>query len=65
MTARRDVSFGEKHTHLGKGHEVLLSDALKPQELDKDREDELFAWSNIRSQYNASLTYPKPCEERE
>ena len=30
---------------------------LKTQSFDKDRDDDLYAWSNIRSQYNAGLTY--------
>ncbi len=57
IDGKASVSFGEKHTSLGKGHEVILAELLKPKEFDKNREDELFAWSNIRSQYNASLTY--------
>ncbi len=57
IEGKAEVTFGEKHTNVGKGHEVLMTDALKTQELDKNREDELLAWSNIRSQYNASLTY--------
>jgi len=52
-----EVSFGDKRASLGKGHEALLKDALKVKDFDKSQEDELFAWSNIRSQYNASLTY--------
>ena len=52
----RGVVRREAH-EVGKGHEALLSDALKTREFDKNREDELYAWSNIRSQYNASLTY--------
>jgi hypothetical protein len=57
IDGKADVSFGDKHTSLGKGHEALLTDALKTVSFDKNQEDELFAWSNIRSQYNASLTY--------
>jgi hypothetical protein len=57
IDGKLDVSFGEKHTSVGKGHEALLTDALKTQEFDKNQADELFAWSNIRAQYNAALTY--------
>jgi len=57
IDGKAEVSFGEKHTSVGKGREALLSDALKTREFDKNREDDLFAWSNIRAQYNASLTY--------
>jgi hypothetical protein len=57
IDGKAQVAFGEKHKDLGKGREALLSDELKVQEFDKNRDDELFAWSNVRSQYNASLTY--------
>jgi len=57
IDGKAQVAFGEKHKDLGKGREALLSDELKVQEFDKNRDDALFAWSNVRSQYNASLTY--------
>jgi hypothetical protein len=57
IDGKLDVSFGEKHTSVGKGHEALLTDALKVREFNKNEPDELFAWSNIRAEYNASLTY--------
>ena len=57
IEGKAQVAFGEKHKDLGKGREALLSDELKVQDFDKKRDDDLFAWSNIRSQYNASLTY--------
>jgi hypothetical protein len=57
IDGKANVSFGDKHTSLNKGREVVLSDALQTREFDKNRDDELFAWSNIRSQYNASVTY--------
>ena len=57
IDGKAQVSFGEKHENVGKGHEALLSDELKTRKFNKDREDELYAWSNIRSQYNASLSY--------
>jgi hypothetical protein len=57
LDGKADVSFGERHTSLGKGREVLLTDALKTREFDKNQPDELYAWSNVRAQYNAALTY--------
>jgi hypothetical protein len=57
IDGKAEVTFGEKHESLGKGREVLLNDGLKTKKFDKDQADELYAWSNIRSQYNASLTY--------
>jgi hypothetical protein len=57
IDGKAQVSFGEKHENVGRGHEAILSDALKTRKFNKDREDELYAWSNIRAQYNASLSY--------
>ena len=57
IDGKLDVSFGEKHASVGKGHEALLTDALKVREFNKNEPDELYAWSNIRAEYNASLTY--------
>ena len=57
IDGKAEVSFGEKHASLGKGREALLTDALKVQEFDKNEPDELYAWSNIRAEYNASVTY--------
>jgi hypothetical protein len=57
IDGKLDVSLGQKHTTVGKGHEALLTDALKVREFDKNEPDELYAWSNIRAEYNASLTY--------
>ncbi len=57
MDGKLDVSFGEKHTSVGKGHEALLTDNLKVRDFNKNEPDELYAWSNIRAEYNASLTY--------
>jgi hypothetical protein len=57
IDGKAEVSFGEKHTGVGKGHEAVLSDALRTRDFDKNRDDDLYAWSNIRAQYDASLTY--------
>ncbi len=57
IDGKAEVAFGEKHTSLSKGREALLSDALKTRDFDKNRDDDLFAWSNIRAQYNAGMTY--------
>jgi hypothetical protein len=57
IDGKLDVSFGEKRKSLGKGREALLADALTVRDFDKNQPDELYAWSNIRAEYNASLTY--------
>jgi len=57
IDGKLEVSLGEKHASLGKGHEALLTDALKVREFNKNEPDDLYAWSNIRAEYNASVTY--------
>jgi hypothetical protein len=42
---------------IGKGNELLLNDQLKQQKFDTKKEDELFAWSNVRSESDAASSY--------
>ncbi len=51
------VYFDSRKTELGKGHEVLLGEAAKPKKFDAKKEDDLYAWSNVRSEYNAASSY--------
>jgi hypothetical protein len=51
------VQVGEKKIHLKKGRETVLSEALKAEKFDKKKEDDLYAWSNVRSQYVAAASY--------
>src|SRR5256885_12649745 len=57
IDGKAQVYFGDKKLDLGRGREVVLSDLLKPEKFDRKKEDELYAWSNVRSQYNASVSY--------
>lgn len=57
IDGKAQVYLGDKKLNLGKGKEVVLSDLLKPEKFDRKKEDELYAWSNVRSEYNASLSY--------
>jgi len=57
IDGKAEVSFGGKKVDVGKGHEALLSELLKVQKFDSKQEDELFAWSNIRSEQNAAASY--------
>lgn len=45
------VENGKSHVKLGKGHEVKISEKLKGKHFDTSRRDELYAWSDVRSQY--------------
>jgi hypothetical protein len=57
IDGKAEVYLGDQKVKLGKGKEVVLGDLLKPEKFDRKKEDELYAWSNVRSQYNASLSY--------
>lgn len=56
LEGKLEVSLGDRQTDLGKGHELDLSDN-KAQKFDPKQSDDLFAWSNIRSEYNAASSY--------
>ncbi len=54
---KADVQIGERKEQLGKGRELVLSSGFKPEKFDKKREDDLYAWSNVRSEYEAGASY--------
>lgn len=57
IDGKAEVYFGDKKVDIGKGYEVLLSEGLKEQKFDPKKEDDLYAWSNVRSQYEAAASY--------
>ncbi len=58
LEGKLNVMNGDRKTEIGKGHEVLLADTgLKTKKFDPKAEDELYAWSNVRSEYNAASSY--------
>jgi hypothetical protein len=58
LEGKANVLNGDRKTEIGKGHEVLLADgALKSKKFDAKAADELYAWSNVRSEYNAASSY--------
>lgn len=56
IEGKADVAFGERTMELNKGHEVVLTADLKPEKFDTKREDDLYAWSNVRDQYDAAAS---------
>jgi FecR protein len=53
-----DVQRGDGHIELGRGHEVALASAtLKAEKFNTKQEDDLYAWSNLRSEYAAEASY--------
>ena len=57
LEGKLQVSLGDRKTDIGKGHEVELGDNLKTEKFDPKKSDDLFAWSNVRSEYNAASSY--------
>jgi hypothetical protein len=51
------VNYGSREVNLSKGHEIILSDMLKPEKFDTKQPDDLYAWSNIRSEYESAASY--------
>ncbi len=56
IDGKAEVYVGDKKTDIGKGHEIVLAD-LKEQKFDTKKEDDLYAWSNVRSEYDAATSY--------
>ncbi len=57
LEGKLDVYTGDRKTEVGKGHEFLLGQTHKTEKFDAKKEDDLYAWSNVRSQYNAASSY--------
>jgi hypothetical protein len=49
--------FGQEKLELGKNHETILTAGLKSEKFNPKQEDELYAWSNVRSEYEAAASY--------
>jgi hypothetical protein len=57
LEGKAEVSFGGQRIDLGKGHETVIGAVLKAEKFDVKKPDDLYAWSNIRSQYDAASSY--------
>ncbi|HEX4810550.1 MAG TPA: hypothetical protein VH325_16550 [Bryobacteraceae bacterium] len=51
------VEVNGRSKEAGKGHKIILAANLLEQRFDTKAPDELYAWSNVRSQYDASASY--------
>jgi hypothetical protein len=51
------VFFGDRKIELGKGRQTILGPVLRAEKFDLKQEDELYAWSNVRSEYEAAASY--------
>jgi len=57
LEGRAEVSFGDRKLDLGKGRETVIGQNLKAEKIDSKAEDDLYAWSNVRSGYVAAASY--------
>jgi hypothetical protein len=57
LDGKASVSLQDRKIDLKKGKQVLLAGNLKPQKFDAKKENNLYAWSNVRSEYGAAATY--------
>jgi hypothetical protein len=57
LEGKADVNFGAKKIELGKNKQALLTDELGVSKLDLNKTDDLYAWSNVRAQYDAAVSY--------
>jgi len=57
LDGKAAVYFGDRKLDVGKGREVALDQSSKARKFDSKRSDDLYAWSNIRAQYNAAASY--------
>jgi hypothetical protein len=51
------VSNGAQTIELGKGKQTVIAPNMQAQKFDTKKVDDLYAWSNVRSQYNSSASY--------
>lgn len=51
------VRQDDHQIELKKGHQTELAGVLKAQRFDRKQEDALYAWSNVRSQYDSQASY--------
>jgi hypothetical protein len=52
-----EVSFAGSQVKVKRGREVVVAERLKTEKIDTAEQDELYAWSSIRSEYEAAASY--------
>jgi len=57
LDGKASVTFSDKTVDVKKGRQVILTAELKPEKFDTKKDDELYAWSNVRSEYDAAASY--------
>jgi hypothetical protein len=57
IEGKADVVYGDHKIDLGKGRETVIAANLKSEKFNTKQEDDLYAWSNVRSEYDAAASY--------
>lgn len=57
IEGKAEVAFGGQKIELGKDRETALVTPLKAEKFDTKQPDDLYAWSNVRTQYDAAASY--------
>jgi hypothetical protein len=57
LDGKAEVSNGDQSIKLSKGHQTVIAENMKSEKFDTKKEDDLYAWSNVRSEYNAGASY--------
>jgi len=56
LDGKLSVQFNNKNVGVGKNKEVDLAGDFKTHKVDPTQQDELYAWSNVRTEYNSAAT---------
>jgi len=57
LDGKAEVTYSDRKVDVKKGRQVILAEDLKPEKFDTKKDDELYAWSNVRSEYDAAASY--------
>jgi len=57
LDGKAEVNNGDQSIELSKGKQTVVGATLQAQKFDTKSEDDLYAWSNVRSQYNSTASY--------
>ncbi|MGH9638633.1 MAG: FecR family protein [Bryobacteraceae bacterium] len=57
LKGKAEVSYEGRTVRLGKHHEVALAQGIEKLKFNKKKEDDLYAWSNGRSEYESAASY--------
>ncbi len=57
LDGKTTVTFSDRTVAVKKGRQLILAENLKPEKFDAKKDDELYAWSNVRSEYDAAASY--------